>query len=384
MSRQSQLVIAPGKMESRAKASKPKLREATFDDYEGISRLESRYGLIPKSYENWKHLWIDNPTFHEFRHWPIGWVCENEEKEIVGSIGNIPLAYEFEDRSLVTATSRGLVVDSGYGPYSFSLLAQFFEQQNIDLFLNTSVNEKVFRLQELFGALRVPVGIWDQSAFWVTNYPRFARSVLATRSVQGSLSYPLSAGLFCWDKLREKGSRKRHAGLQTQFCANFGREFDVFWQAMRKSIPRRLLANRSRAILDWHFGPALREGCAWVITVHDAGGLVAYAVFSRQDNEEIGLRRMRLVDFQALGERTDLLKPVLSAALQKCRQESIDMLETIGFAPNKRRVIDGMGAHYRPLSAWRYFYKTNRSSLAAGLGVPDSWDPTCFDGDCSL
>lgn len=382
--REYQVATMTVSTEPRPRKSVPKIREATFADYEGISRLESEYGLFPKSCENWKHLWINNPIFHEFRHWPIGWVCENEDKEIVGSIGNIPLAYEFEGQPIVTATSRGFVVDSGYGPYSLSLLAQFFDQRNIDLFLNTSVNDKASRLQELFRASPVPAGTWNQSAFWVTNYPRFSRSVLANRSVQGSFSYPLSAGLFCWDKLREKGFRKRRHDLQTKVCTKFDAEFDAFWETTRRSARPRLAAIRNRANLDWHFGPALARQHAFAITVHDQGSLSAYAMFVRQDNEEIGLRRMCLIDFQALENRTDLLKSILSFALQKCQQEDIDMLETTGFASDKRRAIDSMGPHYRSLSAWRYFYKANGPSLAAALALPDSWDPTCFDGDCTL
>src|SRR5262245_49003608 len=95
---------------SQVKAAPPRFREAAFEDYEQIAALESRYGLHAKTYEEWKHLWVHNPAYYDFRHWPIGWVCENDQGEIVGSIGNIPLAFEFQNRPVVTATSRGLVV----------------------------------------------------------------------------------------------------------------------------------------------------------------------------------------------------------------------------------------------------------------------------------
>jgi hypothetical protein len=93
---------------------------------------------------------------------------------------------------------------------------------------------------------------------------------------------------------------------------------------------------------------------------------------------------MRLVDFQALEGKTELLTPILCQALARCREEGIHMLETIGFAPDKQRVIDSLSPHRRPLSCWRYFYKTVARELAEELKDPNAWDPTCFDGDASL
>jgi hypothetical protein len=381
-----QLVVKPVQAPLRPKSSAPKIREATFDDYPAIAKLESRYGLIPKNYDEWKHLWANNPVYYEFRHWPIGWVCEDQYGEIIGSIGNIPLAYEFDNRPVITATSRGLVADSGYRPYSFSLLAQFFGQPNVELFLNTSVNDRALRLQEMFRASRVPTGTWDESAFWITNYAGFARSALTTRELWSGAAFrfPVAAGLFCWDKIRSQDPRPRRAGLQPQFCKKINTDFDAFWEKIRRKGSARLLAVRRREILDWHFGPALADGTAWVVVVRDDAGISAYAVFRRQDSPEAGLRRMRLVDFQAVEDGADSLRAILAAALSRCREEGIDMLETIGLASEKRQVIESMNPHYRKLSAWRYFYKATADSLAGRLKLPEVWDPSCFDGDSSL
>jgi hypothetical protein len=40
-----------------------KLRETALSDHAQIARLESRYGLIAKSYEEWSHLWLGNPVY---------------------------------------------------------------------------------------------------------------------------------------------------------------------------------------------------------------------------------------------------------------------------------------------------------------------------------
>ena len=304
----------------------------------------------------------------------------------MGSVGNIPLAYEFGNRRLLTATSRALVLDERYRPYAFTLLKYFFGQSNVDLFLNTSVNDRVFKLQELFRASRVPMGTWNRSAFWITNYRGFTASFLARKDIAVGqvLNFPLSAGLFMRDKLAGREIKIERDGIKVEPCAHFDDRFETFWQEIRKQNSGRLLADRSRDVLDWHFQPALQRAQAWILTVSDPAGLAAYGIFSREDKPALQLKRVRLVDFQCRNGRAELLRPVLSRALERCQQEGIDMLEAFGFAAGKQAVIDSMNPHYRELSSWRYFYKTKDPQLAARLTDAAAWDPSCFDGDSSL
>jgi amino acid adenylation domain-containing protein len=367
-------------------AKPPRLREATFDDYPQISALESRYGLQPKSYEEWTDLWSHNPAYQRASRWPIGWVCENTDNEIVGSIGNIPLIYEFDNQTLLVATSRSLVVDSRYRPYSFMLLSQFFHQKEVELFVNTTVNAKASRLQEVFRCARVPAGSWDRSAFWITNYRAFTASLLSKRELTGvpSLSYPLSAGLFLRDALTGRTLRSRRNGTEVQFCTRFDDRFDQFWEQVRKNSAGRLLASRSRDVLEWHFRNALNKNLAWVLSVSNGSDLSAYAIVCRQDNAGFGLKRMRLVDFQALPGQTGLLKLILYRTLERCQDEGIHILEAVGFSSEKLQVIESMSPHHRELASWRYFYKASNQQLADRLKNAEVWDPSFFDGDSSL
>jgi len=368
-----------------SKSAAPQLRELTFEDYPQIAALESRYGLQPKKYEEWVDLWNRNPAYQRTSRWPIGWVCENADQEIVGSIANIPLLYEFDDEPLLVATSRSLVVDSRYRPYSFALLGEFFNQPNVDLFLNTTVNAKASKLQEMFQCLRVPAGAWDRSSFWITNYRAFTMSFLHKREFPGApgLSYPLSAGLFLRDALTGRALHSRRNGVEVRFSKHFDESFEQFWSRVRKSSSG-LRACRSREVLEWHFGNALKKNNAWVLSVNNGDDLAAYGIVCRQDNPGLGLKRMRLVDLQAEPGKSELLRPILYQALRRCHDEGIYILEAVGFSSEKQRIIESMNPHHRELASWRYFYRTNNQRLAARLERPEPWDPSFFDGDSSL
>jgi hypothetical protein len=364
----------------------PKVREARFDDYAEIMNLQSRYDLGRESYEEWSHLWTGNPLYKELPKWPIGWVLETEEQEIVGYAGNIPLSYQFRGKRIVAATFRAWVVDSNHRSHALSLLGRYFQQKNVDLFINTTVSKYAVCGQEAFRASRVPAGAWDKSVFWITENRGFTSSFLARKGFLASklLKFPIELCLLAEENLAKRNSRLDSQEVSISFCTNFDARFDALWKELRRSNPEILLATRSREMLEWRFERALAENRSWVLTVEEGPQLAAYAIFLRRDKPELSLKRLRLIDFQALNGRNELLLPILVRALERCRSEGIHMLDAIGFGPKKQRILDSIEPHRRTLSSWLYYYKARDKHLANSLTDPSCWDPSCFDGDASL
>jgi hypothetical protein len=362
-----------------------RIRPATFADYPQIAALSARYGLNSKNTEEWMHLWRDNPVYVGLPSWTIGWVLETASEEIVGHIANIPSHLEFKGRRLLAASGGGLVVDEHYRSYSFALFSQYCNQFAPDLFLNTSVNANGMPLHQLFHFLPVPSGAWNRASFWVTNYPNFASRMLMQKQWPLWLTYPTAAAVAIKDSLRPHVSAKIKSGLELNLRDRFDADFDEFWRSLSDRSSS-VLGVRSRETLDWHFKYALQNGTAWIATITRGKQLLAYAAFLRQDNHEVGLNRMRLVDFQALDRDPEHLVPMIALALKKCRAQEIHMLEAIGFAPDKQRVLSRIAPHQRELPCWLYFYKSNKKDLqlAEQLRDPAAWDPSSFDGDGSL
>src|SRR6476646_2191368 len=113
------------------------------------------------------------------------------------------LSYVFEGKKILAATSRSWVVDAAYRSYSLLLLDYFFAQTNVDLFLTTTLNTDALEGFLFFAPSPVPVGDWDHSNFWVTNYAGFLTSSLMVKEIPFAkpLSYPLSIPLFIRDRL---------------------------------------------------------------------------------------------------------------------------------------------------------------------------------------
>jgi hypothetical protein len=358
----------------------PTLRQTRFEDYEQIANIERRHGLTATPREEWADLWVKNPVFIAHPDWPLGWVLENDDKRIVGSIGNVPLYYEFQGSTILTAAGRSWATDQAYRSYAPLLMDQYFSQKNVALFLNTTVNSQAAQAFSLFGSSRVPAGRWDSAAFWITRRRAFTEKVLQARRVPfaGLCSYPAAAGLMLREKLLRKGSMVARSVIGIEHCTGFDHRFEVFWQQLRKTRPGVLLGNRSRETLEWHFRHRL-----WIFTYTEGSALIAYAIFQRKDYPQMELRRARLIDFQSLGH-PEILGNILSEALRECTKCELEVLEHIGSGIASRSVIDGAAPYRRKLPAWSSYYKARDQSLQEALANPAAWDPSSFDGDASL
>ena len=191
----------------------------------------------------------------------------------------------------------------------------------------------------------MPVGNWDNCAFWITNYDGFVSSAISRKQWPGALADFASPALNIYDKVSKSSLPRQNHPLHRQNA--FDDRFNVFWQELQQSYPRRFLATRSRDVLDWHFKFSLAENRAWVVTYEVDSRVSAYAIFQRQDHHDINLKRVRLIDYQALpgsGDRSSsedaILESILAWGLNECAAQGIHMLEAIGFRPDKRRVID--------------------------------------------
>ena len=279
------------------------------------------------------------------------------------------------------------MVDTPYRSYSPLLLATYFQQRNVDLFLSTTVNSQSEAAYSSFQSSRVPVGSWDRTLFWITNYRGFIASYLrkSASSLAEPLSYPLSAGLYVRDQIKQSHLPKDN-DIPVLPAASFDDRFQSFWEQLRAQKSKILIADRGLEALDWHFKFALQQSRAWIYTVEGKTGLIAYAVFLRYDFPQVGLTRMRLADFQCIVPENspNILTAMLATATHRCRKESIHMFELVGVTPALEKRLQSACPHGRPLGSWLSYYKVNNASLASVLKSREVWEPSLFDGDSSL
>ena len=361
----------------------PRLREARLEDYERIAALQLRQGLPARTRRNFEALWQGNPAYDGTL--PVGWVLEDAARDVTGFIGNLPLAYHFNGRILRATTAYSWVVDPQYRGYSMLLLDRLVRQEAVDLIVCATANAAAGTAYRAFQFSRVPSGAWDSVGFWITGYRGFVTSALRASSVPAAapLVYPPAAALFLrdavWNRIRIKNS-----DCTLELCPDFDNRFDTFWDEQKREGAGHLLAVRDRESLLWHYRRSIEERQIWIVAAFRSGRMIAYATFERQDNSRIGLKRLRITDFQCLRGGGNALAALLDWMCDACRREGVHIAENIGCWLD-RLCASGTAAPYRRRTkSWLFYYRAREQDLARQLQPSGAWSPTSFDGDASL
>ena len=363
-----------------------KVRGTKFEDYEQIAALGERYGIRRRSSDEWRSFWAGNPAYRDLKsEWSIGWVIEDADRQIVASVENIPFWYYFGGRKILAASGRAQVAAPPYRSAVQWLLNKVINQPGVSLYLNATMSETALPSFSAFNCPRVPAGRWDESAFWILGYRGLSKSFLAGRNYPAPalLSFPVSMAVRARDLLAP--SPVRESDVEVQDCGGFDDRFEMFWEELKGKNPHVLLGARSRETLEWHFKHASLARRLWIAAVADGPRLAAYGIFLRKDNPELGLKRIRFVDFQAADGSNALLAAVIAWALERCRAEGIHILESIGRWLDNPEFMKAFHPHRRKLSVWSFYYQANEPKLAKSLEAREAWRAaSSFDGDASL
>ena len=361
------------------------VREAQFSDYDAIAALMQRYGMESYARADWEGLWRGNPVYQRRGgDWSLGWVLESGDGRVVGFSGNIPVACCFGGKELTAAVTSAWVVDADYRSHSMLLASKYFAQKNVDLLLNTTAIHVAGQIFRAFHAKPIPVQGLETALFWVLDYRGFAASFLARKGVPLAVmaSYPMSIALAGAAAIKGGGFSGRDLpGVKA--VEDFDERFDEIWHLL-KARTDVLLSVRDRETLRWHFGRSLKSNGLWIYTLETEGRLTSYAIFQRQDKADVGLTRMRLVDFQSVDANPLILDAMMAAAMRRAKTEGVQMLEVLGFSGAVRSRLEKLAPFRRQLPSQLYYYKALSKELKAQLTNSQAWQPCSYDGDSSL
>lgn len=367
------------------------IRLANFEDYDQIAAVESRHGLTVKSQDQWLGLWLENPAYIQLVDWPIGWVIEDGSGQIVGSLGNVPTFVYFGGNRYVSAAGRGWAVDVPFRALSVMLLACQLRQGGADMNVIATPSPVTAALCSQLGWSKVPVGEWDRSQFWVTNYATAVQGYLdaklpklSSRAIGAIISAPLrtiSAPLRLKDWIGRRKSSKSE--WRFEWCDAFDDRFDTMWRELKQQRANLLLESRDSNTLSWHFKHSLRQRRAWILTASRGSRLVGYAIFERRGVQSLNLERALLIDFQSLETDPSLSRSMLEHARARCSREGIHILENMGCWLEKLQPVRPP-PYSRNLDTWCYLYRATNPELGSRLRNANCWYPTQYDGDASL
>ena len=373
----------------------PRLRTARLEDYPKIRELGLAHSLDVPPYDDWSRLWIDNPLNAESgKNFPIGWILETSNGEIVGCMGTARSRYTFRGDDLISAVARAWFVPIAYRGFALELMDEYLNQPGIDLVINNAVSLAAHEMFRQF-CKRLPLGRWDTISYWITNHRAFSERALndAGSPLSESLAYPLAAGLWVKELVTGKPLPLRNS-YAIESPDGFDATFEDFWHELVRQRPEKLLADRSLRALSWHYAIPRRKKRLWVLTAIRNGRMRAFCTLIRQDHafrlpalphaDTQAIRSVRIIDYQAIDDEVDYLPGLLQAALRRCAKEDIYVLENLGRGVPKMRALDECAPYLKTLENWKFYYRASDPALDAELSRPAVWDPCAYDGDVSF
>jgi hypothetical protein len=372
--------------------NKPSLREARFEDCDGVLALMRRNGLpVESTTARWHWLWQNNPAIALLQEpWPMGWILENESG-IAGYLGNVPMLYRFNGKTLRVGAARGFAVDHSARSHSLRLVAAYFSQTGADLLLNTSANAAAASVWGLCKARTVPQANYDKVLLWILKDRAFVESYLLKLGKAPWLAklaaFLAAPAVSAEGIVRRRIPRSSSSGAVVSVLdpSEIGEEFDVLWQDIVKSRPDRLLADRSAHSLRWHFDTQNAvERQAKVIALRRNGVLSGYAILTREDSGRLGLKRARISDMIAKDDDVSAIDDLLAASYKQAKATGCHALELVGFPGFVRQRALAANPHIYRLPAPPYWYKARDPLIASELEKELHWYALPYDGDATL
>ena len=362
----------------------PRLRPARFADYPQIHRLESSFFPDSLSDADRRRLFEDNPLWPGLAGtWPIGWVLEDADGRIVGSLNNIPSCYRIDGEDKLCANAHCWAALREYRGFAVMLMDEHFNQEQPDLFVSAKVGANATPVWSAY-AHRVPVGDWGKAAFAITRYHAFAHTALRIKRIPlaAVVAPPLALALRLKDALTARSLPDGPASVEFAEADGFDARFDAFWRELVEQNPGTLLGVRDSAALRWHYGVPQRAKRVWIVTATRGNLLRAYCVL-KLHLRPTGVRSMKLIDFQSVEPDVDLLPSLLDIALQRSAAENCSVLEHHGCGIPKMRSFDELAPYRIDKPGWSFYYCATDPKFEAELAEPGVWDPSEYDGDSS-
>jgi hypothetical protein len=365
-----------------------KQREVRFSDFENVSRLKERGGLPKDNQENWCRLWQQNPAMAVAKsQLSMGWVLETAQG-IVGYQGNIPLLCQFGGRTLVAAVGTGLVIEPAYRARCIGLMASFYRQRGVDLFLMTFAIPSVVELSKALHAKALPQRDFDKRLFWVLDVHKFTKALAAKLGLgrgMAAVGTFLGSPVLRADTLRRgpSGQLTKKFGITQIEVKDIGDEFQGLWQRKLTEVPR-LLADRSSSSLKWHFTIPGSSSTAAVLCCHRFERLVGYAIVQHTTDCETGMRRSMLADILVEQDDSTVTEALLEAAYSNATASGDHVFEVVGLPRNIRQILMRWNPYVTTYPTDPLVYKTADEALDRTLADENAWYAGPLDGDTTL
>ena len=366
------------------------VRQVTEEDRFSLAELLSDgMGRDPGVWTcRFHHWWDDNPSMSSTV--ARGWVLEDNQNGLVGFMGNIPRPFQLGSKEVISYSATSILVLPRYRAHTPKLFHAFFSQKGADLLLMTSTatNTPAGKLLQAFGAKEIPLQSFEDTLVWVVDPVSLLRSALIRKGLKPwmvrAATLVGAMPTWGWMKIRWNGLRRVVGQMKIVDISEPTDIFDDLWNDLHSAYFATGI--RGSKQMRWHcYHPYSELQRHYVVAaVTSSGQTEGYFTYRFEQREDIGLRRLQVVDMFIHPENNRAIRALISHLLRVAAESNAQIVEVVGGAENISAALRTLKPIRRRRPSKRYFYKAIDPEIMNILADPQSWHATYFDGDESL
>ena len=361
------------------------LRKVSKKDYNKVRKLFKRNQLKMIKFNRWNDLWSRNPALLNKKKWIRGWVIE-ENKVIVGHIGNFPMYYFLNGKNYICSILNGWVVDKKFRSASMILIKKYFSQLNIDFFLGTSFGLKTSKIMEALNVKKVPVEDLDSSLIIILKSSSIIKFFLGNKTFpfKNFITSFFSIILTILFNKRLNYWENKFSTQNIESCNIIDNKFDHLWKKIKLKKKNTLLFQRDKKWLKWHLGPFLKDKKAWLFLSKKNNEITGYSICIEKVNFKKKIKSALIIDLITLNDFKETSKNLIGANIQEAKRRNYDIVEFRGFDKENRSYMKLFKPFKKKLKLNSFYYKSKNKKLDKLLSNDKYWNPSYIDGDAII
>jgi hypothetical protein len=317
----------------------------SYDKYRGCSFEDFR--------DVWDHHWLRNPAMSP--EYPLGWVVETPELEVVGFSGLVPMRLKIGSDSVTALCGADWFIRPEHRSLSLTAFRQYAALGTRHLMLSTGLSPAAASVhaRTRMGMETIPVGGIDQRLWWIVDAKQFLAwkvaqlgaasalwKALAAAPALGALSAAWPPVLGIWTDPERRVlpwlARSKVAfdcePLPVERVTWFTGEFDEFWTDHRERYD--VTVERTSKFLNWrHVLLPKTTGECFAFACRDQGRLMGYVALQRSGYQGRLPGCFIVTDLFYRTEREDVFRNLMNAAFRLVVERRGAILKMSGFHP---------------------------------------------------
>ena len=320
-------------------------------DFEKVYNFLEKFQDEDRDKKFWKarmdNWWEQNPSYHPgFKR---GWILENEFKDIVGFIGNIPTTLISNGNIKLIHNITTWRVEKKYRIYSILLFNKILDYSKETLLFDTTPSLEVKKVLNAYNFKKFE---YDKTSLILLSIKNNNSSLIKKLLLQ-TLSVFIDPIIFYFYKSRIK---RENSDTKTKILSkkHIGSEFDIFWEKTKNQYKCTLI--RDSKTIRW-FMENEYSYKKLLIANYTKDKLNGFAIFIFNDSS---IKSLVLVDLWILENDTDAIKLIIAKAFEFAKKNDFTRIYLHHFNKHLTKSFRQLGAIIIKSNSKSYFKHKNQ------------------------